>query len=220
MLLVKHGDVHPTERADLFGKRFIAAVETEDGRRLNESLVKELTGNDTIKARRMREDFWAFKPTWKIALCTNHKPTVRGTDHGIWRRIRLVPFTQTFDGDRQNLKLPERLRAEADGILAWAVRGCLNWQQQGLGTAEAVVQATEAYRAEQDVVGGFFTDRCVIEPTAAVRARDLRSAYELWAADAGQVLLNPKRFAQEVANRGAERFTSNGVCYRGIGLRA
>ena len=220
LLLVKHGDVHPTERADLFGKRFIAAIESEDGRRLNESLVKELTGGDTVKARRMREDFWSFRPTWKIALCTNHKPGVRGTDHGIWRRIRLVPFNQVFDADHQDLRMPDKLRAEAEGILAWAVRGCVEWQRQGLGTAEAVTKATESYRTEQDVIGGFFTDRCVIEPTATVRARDLRNAYEAWAADAGQIVLNPKRFAQEIANRGAERFTNNGVCYRGIGLRA
>ena len=219
LLLVKRGDAHPTERADLFGKRFVAAVETEDGRRLNESLVKELTGGDTVKARRMREDFWSFRPTWKIALCTNHKPAIRGTDHGIWRRIRLVPFNQVFEGERQDLKLPEKLRTEAEGILARAVRGCLDWQAHGLGTAAAVTQATESYRIEQDIIGGFFTDRCVCEPAATVRARDLRNAYEEWAAEAGQIVLNPKRFAQEIADRGATRFTSNGVCYRGIGLR-
>jgi putative DNA primase/helicase len=218
LLLVKHGDVHPTERADLFGKRFIAAVESEDGRRLNESLVKELTGGDTVKARRMREDFWSFRPTLKIALCTNHRPTVRGTDHGIWRRIRLVPFNQVFGADRQDLRMPDKLRAEAEGILAWAVRGCVEWQREGLGTAEAVTNATERYKTEQDVIGGFFTDRCVFEPTATVRARDLRNAYETWAADAGQSVLNPNRFAREITNRGAERFTNNGACYRGIGL--
>ncbi len=111
LLVVKPGSTHPTERADLFGKRFVAAVETEDGKRLNESLVKELTGNDTVKARRMYEDSWTFEPTWKIALCTNHKPSIRGTDFGIWRRIHLVPFTQTFEGNRRDLRMSEKLRA-------------------------------------------------------------------------------------------------------------
>jgi putative DNA primase/helicase len=90
-LLAKRGS-HPTELADLFGARLVASVEVEDGRRLAESLVKQLTGGDRIKARRMREDFWEFAPTHKVFLAANHKPVVRGTDHAIWRRIKLVPF--------------------------------------------------------------------------------------------------------------------------------
>jgi hypothetical protein len=93
LLLVKHGESHPTEKADLFGKRLVFAVETDEGRRLSESLTKELTGGDTIKARRMREDFWSFKPQHTVVLVTNHKPRVAGTDHAMWRRLTLVPFT-------------------------------------------------------------------------------------------------------------------------------
>jgi len=131
-----------------------------------------------------------------------------------------VPFTQTFDVEHQDLKLGEKLRAEAEGILAWAVRGCLEWQQNGLGTAEAVADATESYRKEQDVIGGFFTDCCIpAEPPAYVRFKDLRAAYEMWAADAGQPVLNMRNFAKEVERHGGARFTSNGVCYRGIALR-
>ena len=97
LLLAIKGDRHPTALAGLHGKRFVVCTETSEGARLDEALVKEMTGGDAITARRMREDFWTFAPTHKIALVTNHKPTVRGTDHAIWRRLRLIPFTVTLD---------------------------------------------------------------------------------------------------------------------------
>src|SRR5262245_12321485 len=108
----------------------------------------------------MREDFWEFPPTHKLILCTNHKPKVRGNDHAIWRRLRLVPFVVTFAEEQQDKQLPEKLRAEAEGILAWIVRGCLEWQRQGLGAAGAVDSATREYRSEQDVVSAFIAERC------------------------------------------------------------
>ncbi len=126
------GDRHPTELADLHGKRFVAAVETADGGRLSEALVKELTGGDSIRARRMREDFWQFRPSHTVVLATNHKPTIRGTDHGIWRRIRLVPFTVTIPDAEQDKQLTSKLRAEWPAILRWAVAGCIDWQRNGL----------------------------------------------------------------------------------------
>ncbi|MEO8495520.1 MAG: phage/plasmid primase, P4 family [Planctomycetota bacterium] len=122
LLLAKKG-AHPTELADLHGKRFVACIESDDGRRLAESLVKELTGGDSIRARRMREDFWEFAPTHKIWLATNHKSTVRGTDHGIWHRVKLIPFTVTIPDDEQDKELPNKLLAELPGILTWALLG-------------------------------------------------------------------------------------------------
>ena len=144
LLLAKRG-AHPTELADLFGMRFVASASVEDGRRLAESLAKQLTGGDRVKARRMREDFWEFEPTHKIFLAANHKPIVRGTDHGIWRRVKLVPFTVTVPAEEQDKRLAEKLTAEAAGILAWAVRGCLDWQSDGLGEPEEVKAATKEY---------------------------------------------------------------------------
>src|SRR3712207_8718225 len=107
--MAKRG-ARPTERADLFGARFVASVESEEGRRLAESLVKQLTGRDRVKARRMRENFWQFDPTHTTFLATNHKPEVRGTDHAIRRRIKLVPFEITIPEADQDKKLPEKLR--------------------------------------------------------------------------------------------------------------
>src|SRR4029079_15223360 len=101
LLLASRAERHPTERADLFGRRLIVANETDDGRPLAEGMVKELTGGDTLTVRRMREDFWRFKPSHSLVLVTNHMPQVRGTDHALWRRLRLVPFNQKFwDADR------------------------------------------------------------------------------------------------------------------------
>ncbi len=124
-LMVKRGE-HPTAQAGLYGMRFVACVETDEGRRFAESMVKDLTGSERIRARRMREDFWEFDPTHKIILASNHKPTVRGTDHAIWRRIRLVPFAVTIPESEQDKSLPGKLLTELPGILAWCVRGCLD----------------------------------------------------------------------------------------------
>src|SRR5919107_5291637 len=152
-LLVAKKGAHPTEVADLFGMRLVASIEVEDGRRLAESLVKQLTGGDKVRARRMRQDFWQFEPTHKVFMAVNHKPEVRGTDTAIWRRIRLIPFTETIPPGEQDKKLPEKLRAELFGILAWCVEGCLEWQREGLQAPEEVRRATGQYRSEMDVIG-------------------------------------------------------------------
>lgn len=144
-LLLAKQDTHPTERADLFGKRLVACVEVEDGRRLAESLVKELTGGDRVRARRMREDFWEFPATHKIWLAANHKPTVRGIDLGIWRRIKLLPFTVVIPDDQQDKDLPVKLLDELPGILAWAVEGCRQWLVDGLREPACVRSATGDY---------------------------------------------------------------------------
>jgi putative DNA primase/helicase len=219
LLLSKHSDHHPTELTDLFGRRFVACIETEDGKRMAESLVKELTGGDRIRARRMREDFWEFTPTHKVWLAANHKPVIRGTDHGIWRRIKMVPFGVQIPVDHQDKALPEKLAAEAPGILAWMVRGCLEWQRDGLGEPPEVEAATSAYRCEMDVLGAFIADCCIIAPTAKASAKAVYCTYKLWAERAGEFVMNQTRFGTALTERGYEKYTNNGVWYRGIGLR-
>ena len=218
LLLNKKNENHPTERADLFGKRFVAAIETDDGRRLAESLVKELTGGDYIRARRMREDFWQFKPTHKIVLACNHKPTIRGTDHAIWRRIRLVPFNIIIPDAEQDKQLPEKLRAELPGILAWCVRGCLEWQRQGLGVPPEVADATAGYREDQDFLGSFLQECCMVGPEFKVRAGELYSAYKNYCETSGEFTLSQKRFGAHLTEKGYRKYTSNGVWYEGLGL--
>lgn len=161
LVLAKHGEAHPTELADLEGRRFVVCSEIEQGRAWAESLIKRITGDQTITARRMRQDFYTFPATHKILVAANTRPIVRGTDHGIWRRMRLVPWNIRIPDAEQNKELPAELVAqEAPGILAWLVRGCLAWQNRGLDNAPAIAEATAKYRAAQDILGRWIEDRC------------------------------------------------------------
>lgn len=160
LLMAKRSESHPTERADLFGKRFVACVETEEGRRMAEALTKELTGGDRVRARRMKEDFWEFTPTHHVWLAGNHKPTITGSDNGIWRRIKLIPFDVVFPEAEQDKKLPAKLAEELPGILNWAIAGCLDWQRDGMREPAIVQAATSEYSVEMDEVGQFIEDYC------------------------------------------------------------
>jgi putative DNA primase/helicase len=181
LLNVRRGEVHPTERADLAGRRLAAAVENSIGDRLDESLVKVLTGGDRIRARRMRQDHWEFAPTHKLWVAANHKPGVRGTDNGIWRRVKLIPFNVTISEAEADRSLPDKLTNELPGILAWSVRGCLEWQRGGLQVPPEVVNATTCYRDESDPLAEFYQDVCRIEPGTKVKATLLHQAYVKWA---------------------------------------
>ncbi|MHB9066248.1 MAG: DNA primase family protein [Pirellulaceae bacterium] len=213
MLLAKKNS-HPTEVADLHGKRFVACVEVEDGRRMAESLVKELTGGDKLRARRMREDFWEFSASHKIWLAANHKPRVRGTDHGIWRRIKLLPFTVTIPDDQQDKQLPDKLHAELPGILAWAVEGCRQYVADGLHEPDVVKAATGGYRAEMDMVGNFISECCIEDQQASVGATALFKRYKQWCEDAGERALNQTRFGAQLTERGFDGQKQGGSVLR------
>lgn len=219
LLMVRGGEAHPTERADLFGKRFVIVNETDENRRLAEGLVKDLTGGDRIRARRMGENFWEFAPTHKFVMAGNHKPVIGGTDHGIWRRMRMVPFDRKFSGDEIDMDLSAKLSAERSGILNWFLEGCQLWQKTGLGMPQEVIDATDSYRSESDVIGQFIIERCQTETYIRERASVLYAEYTKWCEESGERRpLNMKRFGMALTERGYERTTSNGVWYRGIGL--
>src|SRR5215211_653604 len=219
LLLAKRGS-HPTELADLFGARLVASVEVDEGRRLAESLVKQLTGRDPIKARRMREDFWQFDPTHTVFLATNHRPEVRGTDHAIWRRIKLVPFEVAIPESEQDKRLAEKLRGELPGILAWIVRGCLEYQRHGLGEPQEVRAATEGYRSEMDVLAAFIEDRCVVHPKASAGATPLYNAYKEWCGEGGEDAISQRKFGRQLGERGFVKDKSGTIIWHGIGLRS
>ena len=191
---------HPTGLTDLRGARLVTTIETEAGKRLAEALVKMLTGGDPIRARRMRCDYFEFWPH-TIWLAGNHLPAIRGTDLGIWRRIALVPFDVSFEGDRQDPDLPVKLDAEAQGILTWAVEGCLEWQQHGLEVPERVKAATSAYRSSQDHLGRFLSECCTVAENDFVTTRDLRSAYECWCTEQGERPWSAQAIGRELADR-------------------
>jgi putative DNA primase/helicase len=201
-LLIAKRNAHPTELADLFGARFVASIEVEDGRRLAESLVKQLTGGDRVKARRMRQDFWEFPPTHKVFMAINHKPEIRGTDAAIWRRIRLIPFTETIPPAEQDKKLPAKLREELSGILAWAVEGCLEWRRAGLQAPDEVRKATGQYRSEMDVIGAFLQDECEIGRDYRESFTSLYTRYEEWCEEGGEKAEARRKFNARLKERG------------------
>jgi putative DNA primase/helicase len=201
-LLARHEGAIPNDVARLKGARFVAASEAEEGKRLAESLVKALTGGDTISARFMRGEWFDFQPEFKLWLATNHKPIIRGTDKGIWDRIRLIPFLVRIPDDEQDKALSAKLWGELPGILAWAVRGCLSWQQFGLDSPAAVMHATSEYRAEMDTLGHFLDNVCTQDNDARVPAQALYSAYKTWAEGAGERPISQRAFSTRLTERG------------------
>jgi putative DNA primase/helicase len=194
----RNGDRPRNDLARLHGARLVTASESNQSRRLDEATIKEITGGDTIAARFLHQEFFEFTPAFKIVLATNHKPRVLGADEGIWRRLRLVPFAQSFEG-RKDDTLDEQLRAEYPEILRWAVRGCLEWQKDGLGDAEAIKAATREYRAEEDVIGAFLDD-CTT-PGGTATASALYAAYEKWCEEASEDALKARTFGIEIARK-------------------
>lgn len=188
ILLSRTGDPHPTERASLFGVRFASASELPKGRGLNENLVKQLTGGDTISARFMNRDFFEFEPTHKLWVSTNNKPSIKETSNGIWRRVLLVPWT--FTASTPDTELPAKLRAELPGVLRWIVDGCVAWQARGLDPPESVRLATQEFRDECNLVEQFLRERCTTAPEyegKAVKenATALYKAYAGWCEERG-----------------------------------
>ncbi len=188
--------------ARLRGMRFVSAIETSEGRALAESFVKAVTGGDRISARFLYTEFFDFEPAFKLWLGTNHKPVIKGGDDGIWRRVRLVPFEQRFEGDRCDPNLRAKLEQERSGILAWAVRGCLEWQQRGLEAPASVTGATAAYRSEMDTFSGFIDERCEIDPEESCSAGELYHAYRTWAERNGEKPLSQRWFSLRLSERG------------------
>ena len=204
-LLLARREAHPTGMADLMGARLVVSTEVDEGRRLAEATVKQLTGADRIKARFMRQDFFEFEPTHTLFLAANHRPVVRGTDHAIWRRLRLLPFNVVIDAEDQDHHLVEKLSAELPGLLAWAVEGCLRWQRTGLSSPTAVMVATEDYRAEMDVLGAYLDESCVVSEVAYVSAADLYRSYVAWCEANGEHALSQRRLGPALVERGFER---------------
>lgn len=222
LLLSRHGDPHPTERATLWGCRLAAASELPQGRGLAEALVKQLTGGDTISARFIGKDFFEFKPSHTLWVSTNNRPVVRESGNGIWRRVLLIPWTVT--PITPDTTLPHRVREELAGVLAWIVRGCIEWQARGLAAPESVRAATAEYRAESDVLGLFLADRTTSEPeypggTVRVLAGALYKAYVAWCADSGLRHDTQTAFGRELGQRGFDSVKGSGGTAWRVGLR-
>jgi putative DNA primase/helicase len=200
--------------------RFVSAVEVEEGRRLSEVIVKQLTGGDPITARFLFAEYFTYVPTFKLFLACNHKPVIRGTDHAIWRRIHLVPFTVTIPADQQDKNLLDKLKAELPGILAWAVQGSVLWQQQGLAPPRAVTEQTKEYRNEMDVLGAFLDECCMVVPQGRVVNGTLYARFKQWADTNEEWVMPQKMFALRLKERGFVSFKGHASRgWQGLELR-
>lgn len=215
-------DRHPTDMAGLRGARFVASIETEQGRRWAESKVKSLTGGDKISARFMRQDFFEFWPQFKLFVAGNHKPAIRNIDEAMKRRLHLIPFTITVPPERRDKHLQQKLLAERDGILAWALEGCLAWQRLGrLDPPPQVVAATEEYFEAEDALGRWLEERCVREANAKSLTAELFTDWKQWAEAAGEFVGSQRRFSDLLITRGVEKWrNAAGIRgFRGVGLK-
>ncbi len=209
----------------LRGKRLVWVSETDEGKRLNTSRVKELVGGDTLNARGLYSRHHVeFRPSHLLIMMTNNKPQAPANDYALWQRIHLIPFTQAFVANptgqnehKADPQLPEKLKAEASGILAWLVRGCLEYQRQGLNPPSVVRDSTEAYRQDEDLIGHFLKDRCIIGQGYEVQAGHLYSEYQSWCLENGHRPMGGTKFGREISRR-YDSYQRRHTFYVGVGL--
>jgi putative DNA primase/helicase len=202
VLEAKHYGSTPGEGVNLPGARFAKAVETREGKRLDEARIKAWTGGDTITVRPLYRNSFSFQPTHKLWLAFNHKPVIGDDSSAMWRRIRLIPFMHTFDPQHADKGMLDKLKAEASGILNWAIAGSLAWQKEGLKAPEAVERATSEYEAESDPLAPFFEDCCELDAAFQVPKTRLRNAYQDWCGVNKEKPVSRKAFADKMKKRG------------------
>lgn len=209
--------------ARLAGNRIVSISETDEETRLNEGLVKQLTGSDTITARYLYKGEFEFTPQFKIWLATNYPPNITGTDDGIWRRIVLIPFKRSFTKEKGNIdyQLMDKLEAELPGILNWVIEGCIRWQSEGLNVPSKILEATQQYRSDMDTVEQFISESCIVEKDANTRLADLYRVYRDWSSENGEQSSTNRMFAKRLVGKGYAkgRGTANQVVISGLKLK-
>lgn len=206
--------------ARLDGARFVSAVESEEGQQLSEALVKQITGGEKMSARFLRQEYFEFTPEFKVFFTTNHKPIIKGSDEGIWRRIMLIPFTVTIKKENIDYDLQDKLAKEMPGILRWVVEGCMKWRAEGLRAPQAVKDATEEYRQDMDILGPFIDENCIVDPAAKVAAKTIYENYTNWCYKNNEMELKNRVFYRQLEIRGfkKENGAKNKVFFYGITL--
>lgn len=216
-LMVTRNDRHPTELAQLRGRRLAIASELEEGQFWNEALIKELTGDEVLTARFMRGDFFEFPMTQKHIIVGNHKPRLRGGDPAIARRLVLVPFEQRFEGARRDKGMLVKLKAEATAILAWMIRGAVRWHQDGLQIPQRVRDASADYMSDHDDLT-LWVDECCVRSGEA-KASELYASFSRWKHDRGEHPQALTTWGQRMqAIPGVVRRKSSGIRYTGLQL--
>jgi putative DNA primase/helicase len=211
--------------ARLAHARLVYAAEIDEGRSMAEALVKLCTGGEHLVARYLFQEFFEFQPQFKLWLACNHRPRIRGSELAIWRRIRLIPFAVTIPEAEQDRRLPAKLRLELPGLLNWAIAGCLAWQRDGLEAPAAVINATEQYRFDSDVLANWLLDSCFMQQGVSAQATLLYGDYRKFTEDRGSRAMSMRTWADRMAERGFEKRDGRSpkragvVMYDGVGLR-
>lgn len=218
LMLKRHGGI-PNDVARLRGIRAALMNETTQGGRFDEAKLKDLTGGDSLTARFLHQEFFDFRPTHRLILRGNHRPSVAGTDEGIWRRLRLVPFTVSIPPDEQDRDLLRKLESELPGILQWALTGCIEWQREGLKPPSIVTDAVRAYREDSDILGRFIEECCQVKKLGQVKSSVFFQRYQQYAHTAGERWLSSKDLPNEMHRRGFEwKRTNQGGVFMGLQL--
>lgn len=205
--------------ARLEGARIVTSSELNEGDRFDESLVKQLTGGDKILARFLYGSEFEYKPKFKIWMATNHLPIIRGTDDGIWRRIKIIPFNIQIPKEKVDKKLEYKLKAEYTGILNWIVQGAIMWQQEGLEDPEAVTKVIETYRAEMDPLDAFLEECCTTGQNYSIKAREMYDAYHEWAKESEEYKMSLNKFGREMSKKLLRVKKRDGWYYVGLKLK-
>ncbi|EOW9529866.1 phage/plasmid primase, P4 family [Bacillus cytotoxicus] len=192
--------------ARLVGARFVSAIESEEGEKLSESFVKQITGGEPVLARFLRQEYFEFIPEFKVFFTTNHKPVIGGLDEGIWRRVKLIPFNLNLPAHKRDKRLPEKLSLEMPGILNWAIEGCIKWQQEGLKEPKVVAEATGQYKEDMDILAPFLDEVCYTdEPkneAIRIEAKELYNVYDNWCFKSGERSLGNRSFYRMLETKG------------------
>ena len=213
----RQGGASP-ELARLPGVRFVATSETEDGQQFAEASLKQMTGQDTITVRHLYKEYFEFRPQFKIFFATNHKPTIKGTDNAIWRRVNLIPFAVTIPPEEQDRNLEQKLMQEMPGILNWAIAGCMAWQKDGLQPPEEVKAAVNEYRKDMDIISQWLDECCVLDPSHLTPQKHLYASYNEWSEENLGWSMKPQKFGRVLNERGFIRVLQPAAAYRGIGI--
>lgn len=220
-LMVKQGgnSGHNEDIARLDGARLVISSEPNEGVRLDEGLIKQLTGGDKVSASYKGGHVFDYTPKYKIWLATNHKPIIRGNDDGIWRRLPLIPFTVQIPIEKVDMNLKDKLMRELPGIFNWAVEGCLMWQKEGLKPPADIQRATTEYRQEMDVIGGFIEECCDMQSGYSVNATELFKAYTKWAKDMNEHQFTQTQFGRKIGDKFEKKKTKTGTRYLDVDLK-
>jgi putative DNA primase/helicase len=222
IMVKRNGNSIPNEMARLPGIRLTSVSETDEGQRLSEGLIKSFTGGETIEARQLYGQLFSFKPIAKIWIQTNHKPTIRGRDHAIWRRVVLIPFDYLVDPILKDLNLKEKLKLELPGILNWALQGCREWQRIGLNPPTKVTNAVEEYRVESDVLGEFIDSEFIVDVNGKVNNSEIRQHYVEWCKTNNEEIRSSTWLGKMLGERFGRCIMGHGSSrgYRGLRVKA